>query len=127
MRGRGVCMAGGMYGGGGDMCGRVCVCVVGSMHGRGNVWQEAYVVGGHAWQGVCITGGVHGGGTCMAGEMTTAVGNMHPTGMHSCSFIVLIQKAGALCFSFNTVSTNLSRVTIEDIQIFSPRNYLFLY
>ena len=55
------------------------VCMVGGMHGRGDVWR-----------GTCVAGGMHGRGACMAGgacvarETATAVGSMHPTGMHSC-------------------------------------------
>ena len=41
--------------------------------------------GGHAWQG-----GMHGRGVCMTGEMATAAGGTHPTGMHSCSTIILV-------------------------------------
>ena len=72
-------MAGGMY----AWWGRVCVagehacvtgacmaggacgsaCMAGGVHGRGCVWW------GHAWQE----------------KAAIAVGNMHPTGMHSCS------------------------------------------
>ena len=49
---------------------------------------------GHAWQGACVVGGMHcrGGacmvGACMAGETATAVDSMHPTGMHSCLFML---------------------------------------
>ena len=33
-----------------------------------------------------MTGGAcMSGGACVPGEMATAVGSMHPTGMHSCS------------------------------------------
>ena len=54
----------------------VRVCVAGGvMYGRGCAWQ------GHAWQR-----GMRGRGVCVAGETVTAVGGMHPTGMHSCSF-----------------------------------------
>ena len=39
--------------------------------------RGTWVAGGNAWQGVCMVG------ACV-GEMATAVGGMHPTGMHSC-------------------------------------------
>ena len=48
MCGKGACMAGRM-------------CMVGGMHGRGNVWQ-----GGYAGQGVCVAGGMHGREACFA-------------------------------------------------------------
>ena len=57
MRGKGVCMAGGM-------------------HGR----RGACVTEG----GVCVAGGMHGRVACVAGETATAAGGTHPTGMHSC-------------------------------------------
>ena len=54
-------------------------CMAGGVHGRG----------GHAWkregEGVCMAGGA-----CMTGEMATTAGSMHPTGMHSCSTIILV-------------------------------------
>ena len=71
----GVCVGGGMHGGG--MCGKedMCgggACMAEAMFGRGHAWQ------GHVWQGVC-----------MAGEMVTAADSTHPTGMHSCSSLFL--------------------------------------
>ena len=65
-------MVGGMHGGGACMQGGVC--------GRGHAWQEACVAGGHAWQGWA----------CVAGKTAIAAGGTHPTGMHSCNVIVLI-------------------------------------
>ena len=64
------------------------------MHGQGVIHgRGACVVGGHVWWGVCVVGGMCGGGirgrgrqTCVAGETATAVGGLHPTGMHSCFF-----------------------------------------
>ena len=43
------------------------------------MWQGACVAGGHAWQGE---------GACVSGETATAVDGTHPTGMHSCSWII---------------------------------------
>ena len=61
MRGRGACMAGGVYGRvGACVAGgrhRRGACMVGGMHERGHAWW-----GGHVWQG-----GMHGQGVCMAG------------------------------------------------------------
>ena len=50
------------------------VCMAGSVHGRGHLWQRACMAGGlHdgecAWQGVCMVGGVHGGGHAWQGDM----------------------------------------------------------
>ena len=65
------------------------------MTGR-HVWQGASVAGGVHGRGACMAGGMCGrgtymageacvaGGACMAGETASAVGGMHPTGMHSC-------------------------------------------
>ena len=33
----------------------------------------------------CMAGGR---GTCVVGEMAIAVGGMHPTGMHSCAYVL---------------------------------------
>ena len=72
--------------------------MAGVMCGRGCAWQgdmcgrEACVAGRHVWQGGMCGRGCAWQGTCMAGEMVTAVGGMHPTGMHSCSIYVLIQN-----------------------------------
>ena len=54
------------------------MCGKGGMHGEGVMHGE----GEHAWQG-----GVHGKVGMRAGETATAVGGMHPTGIHSCSFL----------------------------------------
>ena len=64
----------------------------------GQAWQgRVCVAWGHVWQGVCMAegegacmpgGGMHGRGACVAGEMATAVGSMHPTGMHSCCLLL---------------------------------------
>ena len=62
-------MAGGVHGRRG-VCG-------GDMLDRWHAWQW-----GHAWQG----------GECVAGEMATAVDGTHPTGMHSCSNSIFIDK-----------------------------------
>ena len=62
------------------------------VNGRGMHGVGACMAGG-AWQGDMYGGGtcVAGGRACMAGGvccrglcMATAVGGMHPTGMHSC-------------------------------------------
>ena len=55
----------------------------GDLHGRGQAWQ------GNVWHGACMAGVMHDRGcalwgACATGETTTAVGSMHPTGMHSC-------------------------------------------
>ena len=72
-------------------------CVARGVHGRGHVWQGTSMVGGGihgsgcawwgcAWQrGACVAGG----GACEAGEMATAVDGTHPTGMHSCSYLLM--------------------------------------
>ena len=47
-------------------------CLVGGVHGRGDVHgKEACVARGHAWRGACMIGGacVAGMGACMAGGM----------------------------------------------------------
>ena len=73
--------------------------MAGDVHCRGHTWQGGGIHGrglhgrglcgrGHAWQGACVVGGMHDRGACMAGEMATAAGGIHPTGMHSCFFIV---------------------------------------
>ena len=54
-------------------------CMVGACIPRGHAWW-----GGHVWPG-----GVHAREACMlevgmAGETATAVGDTHPTRMHSC-------------------------------------------
>ena len=49
------------------LCFHRCLSVHKDMGGRG-----ACMAGGCAWQGECV------------GEMATAVGGIHPTGMHSC-------------------------------------------
>ena len=88
---QGVCMAGGMHGGGvqgrgmcmagGHVVGRVCMaedmggreaCVAGGMHGRGACMAGGTcMAGGCAWHGdMCgreWQGGVHGIGACVAG------------------------------------------------------------
>ena len=43
------------------------------------------MAGGHAWQGAYMAGGVCGGGHAWHEKAAIAVGNTHPTGMHSCS------------------------------------------
>ena len=97
---QGACKAGGVHGG---------ACMAGGMHGRGVVhgrehvwqgcaWQEGVWQGGmhgggglHGWgmcDGGCAwQGSMHGGGACMAGETATAAYGMHPTGMHSYSYV----------------------------------------
>ena len=40
-------------------------------------------------KGMCMTGGHASQGACMAGKTATAADGMHPTGMHSCYFILL--------------------------------------
>ena len=54
------------------------VCVAGGVRG-----------GGHAWQGCVCGGGMHGRGhawcgACMTGKTAIAAGGTHATGMHSC-------------------------------------------
>ena len=67
----------------------VGACVAGGMHGR-RAYMVGVVHGGrHARQGACVA---MGGGACMAGETATAVGSMHPTGMHSCWRLFLVMK-----------------------------------
>ena len=72
------CMAGSMHGRG--------ACVAGDMHSGGGIHGS-----GCAWWGVCMAEGacVAGGGACVAGEMATAVDGTHPTGMHSCSYLLM--------------------------------------
>ena len=48
-----------------------------------------YMAGGHAWWGVCMAGGR---GECVAGKTATAVVCTHPTGMHSCMFMIFQQQ-----------------------------------
>ena len=72
---------GGVHGGGVCMAGDVCVaCMVG-----------ACVAGGHAWQGCihrgCVAGG-HGG-ACVQERWPLKRNGMHPTGMHSCVYLIL--------------------------------------
>ena len=40
---------------------------------------------------MCVVGGVRGSRACVAGETATAAGGTHPTGMHSCLHIFLVQ------------------------------------
>ena len=74
------------------------------MHGRGHVWQGRACMAGMCknitfqgtcmagecvWWGACVAGLCMGGesyvvGACVAGETATAMGDTHPTGMHSC-------------------------------------------
>ena len=96
MCGRGVCMAGVCMAGGVHMHGRGHAWW-GGMDGRGYVWRGACMVGaGHACRGACMARGMCGGGdawqgwACVAGKTATAAGIPHPTGMHSCNTIVLI-------------------------------------
>ena len=87
-------MAGCMHGRG-AMCGRG-----GSVHGRGTCMVE----------GVCMAraGDVHGRGVymawgaCVAGEMATAVDGVHPTGMHSCIYIICSCKETNLPYNLTT-------------------------
>ena len=53
------------------------VCVVGDVHSR----EMAGGVRGPA--GACVVGGA-----CVAVEMATAAGGTHPTGMHSCIYLL---------------------------------------
>ena len=62
-----VCVAGGhAWHGGLGIHGRGVhvwgVCMAGSVHGGGHVWQGVYVVGGMCGGGACMAGNVHGGG-----------------------------------------------------------------
>ena len=87
--GRGVCMAGGHVWQEGCMAGGMHgrgACVAGDMHG-GGAYMAAGVHGGgvHGRGDMCS-----GGGACVAGEMATAVDGTHPTGMHSCSYLLMI-------------------------------------
>ena len=98
---------------------QVCVCPRGDawrggMCGGGHAWREVCMAGGCAWQGAYVAGGVHGRGACVAGGMCDRggmhgrgcayhtcppmtlrdtvgqrAGGMHPTGMHSCLFLLL--------------------------------------
>ena len=90
-----VCVAGGHAWQGEGVCGMGGMCCRG-VHGRGHAWQGGAwqgvcMTGRPVWQGACMAGGGHAWqgrhawqGACVAGEMTTAVDDMHPTGMHSC-------------------------------------------
>ena len=85
-------MAGGVHGRGhawqGSMHGRKCMWQ-GGTHGGGHAWQGwVCVAGGASMVGVCIMGGHAWQGACMARETTTVAGGTHPTGMHSCYFLL---------------------------------------
>ena len=72
--------------------GNVFTPVCDSVHREGHVWGGCVCV----WQGgMCSGGGMHGGGVCgvgeracMAGETAAASDDMHPTGMHSCAYVM---------------------------------------
>ena len=68
----------------------------GVMHSKGRAcvakgkraWQRR---GGCAWQeGMHGRRDLHGNGDVCAGETATEAGGTHPTGMHSCYFIIII-------------------------------------
>ena len=60
----------------------IILSIRGGMRSRGgHAWQGGMCGRGHAWWG-------NGRGACVAGETTTAADGMHPTGMHSCSFLM---------------------------------------
>ena len=95
----GTCVAGGRgHEWQGDVHGQEACMAWGIHSGRGHVWQRACVAEGmcgrgHVWQGACMMGSVHGRGMCdegMAEKMATAVGSMHPTGMHSCFCLMVV-------------------------------------
>ena len=79
VRGRGMCMAVGVHGGGGHGRG---ACMAGGVHGGGGHGRGVCMgVGGmHVWWGACVAD------TTRYGQWT---GGMHPTRMHSCSFLLL--------------------------------------
>ena len=89
MRGRGACVAGGMYGGGSVWQGGMCGVGGCAWWGRGHVWLGGMHGGGvcgrgHVWcWGVCMVGGMHGGEACMEGEgQACMVGVCMAGGMH---------------------------------------------
>ena len=51
------------------------VCMAGGVHGGGHVWQGMHGRG-HAWQGACVAGGMHGTGACVV-RGACMVGGMH--------------------------------------------------
>ena len=65
VHGRGACMAGGLYASG--------------IHGKGYVWEEAYMAGG-----ACMAGG-HAWQEAGGSKYGQQADGTHPTGMHSCS------------------------------------------
>ena len=83
MCGRGVCMVGGMHGGGvhGRSMRGSGLCLAGGVHGR-----VACMAVGHVWEGVCMVGGMSGMGACVVGVCVwhrgaCMVGGMHGRGM----------------------------------------------
>ena len=75
--------------------------MAGSVQDGGHTWWGvaggACMAGGHSRQeGICDTGCIYILGACIVedmhvGEMVTEADGMHPTGMHSCCFIKLLQ------------------------------------
>ena len=84
------------------------------MHGRGEAWQEWSAWQGTFMVGACmVEGGMRGGGgmhgsrcvcgrSVSAGEMATEAGGMHPTGMHSCCFLLRLIVLTTTLLSFTS-------------------------
>ena len=106
----GVCVAGGMHGGGG-------VCMVGGMCGRGHVSWGACMAGGCAWWGACVARGVWQGG--MHGRGHAWQGGMCGRGQARWGCVAGGCMAGGACVPrqilWDTVNEQVVRILLECI------------